>query len=66
VRVFQHKKEGEGKGLLKAGIILLAYLVVKAGCVIINESEKIQFSVPKILERTTLGVIAFATQVMFF
>jgi hypothetical protein len=52
--------------LLQGGIILMAYLGIKAGCVMINESEKIEFKVPKFLERVALGAVAFATQVMFF
>lgn len=52
--------------ILKVGIILLAYLVFKAVCVVVNESEGIKFSIPKIMERVSLGAMACATQVMFF
>ena len=52
--------------ILKVVIILLAYLIFKVGCVIVNESEDIKFNIPKILERVSLGVMACATQVMFF
>ncbi|WP_180953806.1 hypothetical protein [Bacillus sp. M6-12] len=52
--------------ILKVGIILLVYLFFKAGCVIVNESEDIKFKVPKLLERVSLGIMAFASQVVFF
>jgi hypothetical protein len=64
--VFQIYKKGEDYMILKVGIILLVYLVFKAVCVAVNESEDIKLKIPKILERVSLGIMAFASQVVFF
>lgn len=52
--------------ILNVGIILLAYLLFKTVCFVINENEEIKFNIPKMMQRVSLGAMAFTLQVMFF
>lgn len=52
--------------LLKVGILIAVYLVIKTVCVVVNENEEIKFSIPKLFERISLAVMAFTSQIMFF
>lgn len=52
--------------IIKVGLLIVVYLVIKAVCVTVNESEDIKFCIPKLLERISLGIMAFTSQIMFF
>ena len=58
--------KGEIIVILKGGLILLVYVLLKGGYTFINESEEIKFSVPKLVQRLSFGLVACLTQVMFF
>ena len=53
--------------VLKVGILVVLYLVIKGVCIAVNENENIRFTIPKLIQRASLGCMAFASsQIMFF